>query len=192
LGGAHLEEAFLGGAHLEEAFLGGAHLERAYLERARLEGASLEGAHLEGANLVGAYLEGCNLVGAHLEGANLVGASLKGMPAPADYLKRVRQWDKDVLPPADLRGAFFDSTTMLEDAVLGEEKFGFITLANLHWGGVNLSVVDWEAVTILGDERRARQTGWIYNYQGAVRAYRQLATVLREQGLNEYAASSPI
>src|SRR5256885_10878939 len=129
LGGAHLEEAFLGGAHLEEAFLGGAHLEGAYLERAHLEGARLEGAHLGEANLVGAHLEGCNLAGAHLVGANLVGAhlegcnlagahlagailvgaSLKGMPVPSDFLKRVRQWDKDVLPPADLRGAFFDS-----------------------------------------------------------------------------------
>jgi uncharacterized protein YjbI with pentapeptide repeats len=207
LGGAHLEGAFLGGAHLEGAFLGGAHLEGAYLEWAHIDGARLEGAHLGEANLVGAHLEGCNLAGAHLVGANLVGAhlegcnlagahlagailvgaSLKGMPVPSDFLKRVRQWDKDVLPPADLRGAFFDSTTMLEDVVLGEEKFGFITLANLHWGGVNLSVVDWEAVTILGDERRARQTGWLYNYQGAVRAYRQLATVLREQGLNEEA-----
>jgi hypothetical protein len=198
LGGAHLEEAFLGGAHLEEAYLKEAHLEGADLEGAHLEGANLEGvhlegasllgAHLEGANLLGAHLEGANLEGAHLEGANLVGASLKGKPVPADYLKRVRQWDKDVLPPADLRGAFFDSKTMLEDSILGEEQFGFVTLADLHWGGVNLSVVDWETVTMLGDERRALQTTWLYNYRGAVRAYRQLATVLRGQGLNEEAS----
>src|SRR5437588_642840 len=132
-------------------------------------------------------IEGCNLAGAHLEGCNLAGASLKGMPVPAEHLKHVRQWDKDALAPADLRGAFFDSTTMLEDAVLGEEEFGFVTAADLHWGGANLSLIDWEAVTILGDERRARQTGWLYNYRGAVRAYRQLATVLREQGLHEEA-----
>ena len=183
----HLEGADLGGAHLEEALLGGAHLEGAFLGEAYLEGAYLEGAHLEGAHLVGAHLESCNLVGAHLEGCNLAGASLKGMPVPAEHLKHVRQWDKDVLAPADLRGAFFDSTTMLEDAVLGEEEFGFVTAADLHWGGANLSLIDWEAVTILGDERRARQTGWLYNYRGAVRAYRQLATVLREQGLHEEA-----
>jgi uncharacterized protein YjbI with pentapeptide repeats len=158
----HLEGADLGGAHLEEAYLGGAHLEEAYLS----------GAHLEGASLVG---------------ASLVGASLKGKPVPADYLKRVRQWDKDVLPPANLQGAFFDSKTVLEDVILGEEKYGFVSLADIHWGDVNLSVVDWEAVTMLGDERRALQTTWLYNYQGAVRAYRQLATVLRAQGLNEEA-----
>ncbi len=197
LGGAHLEEAFLGGAHLEEAFLGGAHLEGAYLREvhlegsdlvgARLEGADFSGAHLEGANLVGAHLEGANLVGAHLEGANLVGASLRGKPVSADYLKRVRQWDKETLLPANLQGAFFNSATALEDIILGEEKYGFVSLADAHWGGVNLSVVDWDAVTMLGDERRARQTTWLYSYQVAVRAYRQLAAVTREQGLNEEA-----
>jgi uncharacterized protein YjbI with pentapeptide repeats len=208
LGGAHMEECFLGGAHMEECFLGGAYLERAYLEGAHLEGAdleganlkganllgthlegaSLEGAHLEGASLEGAHLEGANLARAHLEGANLAGASLRGIPAPADFLKRVRHWDKDILTPANLQGAFFDDTTTLEDIVLGDGQFGFVSLADVHWGGVNLSVVEWEAVTMLGDERRARQTTWLYNYQAAVRAYRQLATALREQGLNEVAA----
>jgi uncharacterized protein YjbI with pentapeptide repeats len=207
LGGAHLEEAFLAGAHLEEAFLAGAHLEGAYLrevhlegadleganlvgahlEGAHLEGANLVGAHLERANLVGAHLEGTNLVGAHLEGTNLVGASLRGKHVPADYLKRVRQWDKDTLLPANLQGAYFNSATALEDIILGEEKYGFVSLADVHWEGVNLSVVDWDAVTMLGDERRARQTTWLPSYQVAVRAYRQLAATLREQGLNEEA-----
>jgi uncharacterized protein YjbI with pentapeptide repeats len=205
LGGAYLEEAFLGGAYLEEAFLGGAHLEGAYLEGAHLEGAHLEGAdlrganlsraHLEGANLEGAdlqganlsraHLEGANLSKAHLEGANLSRAHLEGKPVPADYLKRVRHWDKDILLPANLQEAFFDPTTVLKDAILGEEKYGFVFLADVHWGNVNLSVVDWEFVTMLGDERKARQTSWLYNYLGAVRAYRQLATELGKQGLNE-------
>ena len=188
LGGAHLEEAFLGGAHLEGAYLEGAHLEGVNLEGAHLEGANLEHAHLEGANLEGAHLEGTNLLGAHLEGANLLGTSLKGKPVPADYLKRVRHWDKDILPPANLQGVFFSASTVLEDTILGDEQFGFVSLADVHWNEVNLSNVDWEAVTILGDERRARQTSWLYNYRGAVRAYRQLASVLREQGLYEEAS----
>jgi uncharacterized protein YjbI with pentapeptide repeats len=198
LGGAHLEEAFLGGAslqgaylketHLEGAHLEGVHLEGANLEGAYLEGAHLKGAHLEGATLLGAHLEGASLEGAHLEGANLVGASLRGKPVPADYLKRVRQWDKDVLPPANLQGAFFDTKTTMEDIILGGERFGFVSVADVHWGGVNLSVVDWDVVTILGDERRALQTTWLFNYRQAVRAYRQLATALREQGLNEEAS----
>ena len=184
----HLEGADLGGAHLEEAFLGGAHLEGAYLREVHLEGSDLVGARLEGADFSGAHLEGANLVGAHLEGANLVGASLRGKPVSADYLKRVRQWDKETLLPANLQGAFFNSATALEDIILGEEKYGFVSLADAHWGGVNLSVVDWDAVTMLGDERRARQTTWLYSYQVAVRAYRQLAAVTREQGLNEEAS----
>ena len=207
LGGAHLEEAFLGDAHMEECFLGGAFLEKAYLEGAHLEGADLEGAHLAGANLLGAHLEGTNLEGAHLEGANLegahleganlarahleganlAGATLKGKPVPVDFLKRVRHWDKDILTPANLQGAFCDTATILEDIGLGDEQFGFVSLADIHWGGANLSVVQWETVTMLGDERRGRQTSWLYNYRGAVRAYRQLATALQEQGLNEEA-----
>jgi uncharacterized protein YjbI with pentapeptide repeats len=207
LGGANLEEAFLGHAHMEECFLGGAFLEKAYLagahleganlarahlegadlEGAHLEGADLEGAHLEGATLEGAHLEGATLEGAHLEGANLARASLKGQPVPADYLKRVRKWDSNILSPANLQGAFFDTTTILEDIALGDEQFGFVSLADIHWGRANLSVVQWEAVTMLGDERKARQTTWLHNYREAVRAYRQLATALQEQGLNEEA-----
>jgi len=163
-------------------------LEGAHLEHANLEGANLEGAHLEGAHLLGAHLEGAHLLGAHLEGAHLLGASLKGKPVPADYLKRVRHWDKDILPPANLQGVFFSASTVLEDVVLGDEQFGSVSLADVHWAGVNLTTVDWEAVTMLGDERKARQTTWLYNYRGAVRAYRQLATVLREQGLYEEAS----
>jgi hypothetical protein len=49
-------------------------------------------------------------------------------------------------------------------------------------------VVDWDVVTILGDERRALQTTWLFNYRQAVRAYRQLASAMREQGLNEEAS----
>ena len=208
LGGTHLEDAFLGDARMEECFLGGAFLERAYLEGAHLEGTNLEGAHLEGANLLGAHLEGTNLEGAHLEGtnlegahleganlakahlegANLAGASLKGKFAPTDFLKQVRHWDKDVLTPVNLQGAFFNNATVLEDIILGDEQFGFVSLADIHWGGANLSVVQWETVTMLGDERKASQTKWLYNYRCAVRAYRQLATALQEQGLHEEAA----
>ncbi len=173
----HLEGADLSGAQLEESFLGGAYMEEC----------CLEGAHLEGAHLEGAHLEGADLTGAHLEGANLASASLKGMPTPADFLKRIRHWDREILTPANLHGAFLDSSTILEDIVLGDTQFGFVSLADLHWGGVNLSVVEWEAVTMLGDERRARQTTWLFDYEAAMRANRQLASALDEQGLREAA-----
>ena len=122
------------------------------------------------------------------------------------------RWDKEfpeVLPPANLCQAFFDSGTSLRDVILGNDEFGFVPLADVRWGDVNLAVVNWsrtkpgflgsrkhiDAIQF-GDERWARLPinwagkpktvgEWISSYQGAVRANRQLATVLRSQGLNE-------
>ena len=72
-------------------------------------------------------------------------------------------------------------------------------LADVRWGDVNLTVIDWEPVRRLGDEQRAHQKkdsqGCIKTkrqrlgeYKAAVRANRQLAVVLQNQGLNEEAA----
>jgi uncharacterized protein YjbI with pentapeptide repeats len=57
LGFIHLEGANLKGAHLEGAGLEQAHLEGAELHEAHLEGADLMRAHLEGADLTKAHLE---------------------------------------------------------------------------------------------------------------------------------------
>jgi uncharacterized protein YjbI with pentapeptide repeats len=197
LGGAHLELAYLREAHLEGASLVEAHLERASLVEAHLEGADLLRAHLEGANLTVAHLEGADLLRAHLEGANLFRARLEG---------------------ADLRLAFFDAATALNDVTLTGPKEGPARLADVRWGDVNLSVVDWTALHELGDERAARN--WkpapfkppegrpsrheliekrrahdreqsavrLGTYRTAVRASRQLAVALQDQGLNEEAA----
>jgi hypothetical protein len=65
------------------------------------------------------------------------------------------------------------------------------------WGGANLSLVDWEALRRLGDERLARQRRTRDGkrkdaetrrdeFANAVRAYRQVASVLRAQGLSEF------
>jgi uncharacterized protein YjbI with pentapeptide repeats len=87
-------------------------------------------------------------------------------------------------------------------------------LADIHWGGVNMSVVDWGRVRILGDEHQARASGKLWEgedpwtteindqrnvvpnwegrllaFQGAARAYRQLASELRTRGLNADADS---
>jgi hypothetical protein len=205
--GAHLEGAFLGGAylkeanlieaHLEEAFLHDtflekanlfqanlreanfsfAHLEEANLIEAHLEEANLSFAHLEKALFSEAYLEGAKLAMAHLEGANLVGAYLGG---------------------AKLQRASFDSMTILEDCNLGSGKHRFASLANVRWSGVDLTVVDWLSVKMLGDEYEARQrkthdgqakdkTERLGEYKTAVQANRQLALVLRGQGMSEEA-----
>jgi hypothetical protein len=156
--------------HLEGADLRGAHLEGADLCGAHLEGADLRGAHLEGADLRGAHLEGADLCGAHLEGADLRGAHLGG----------------NGQVPANLRMAFFAATTNLEGIRLGDEQSGTVPVADVHWGNVNLTVVDWTRVDKLGDEY---ETKWKMpiEYQRAVRANRQLAAALRAQGLEEEA-----
>jgi uncharacterized protein YjbI with pentapeptide repeats len=254
--GAHLERASLSVAHLERADLEGAHLERADLSVAHLEGASLvgahleradlEGAHLKRADLAGVHLEGAFLRGAHLEGAVLVGAHLEGHvyglepDEEADY-QRVHQWAKAfprTLPPSDLRDAFLDTATSLDGITLGTPGTGagqgYVRVADVRWGGVNLAVVkDWPAKMVLGDEREAwtwqppqrqeqdtagqpttagkqvtrkeratarrqQEQEWqkqvaaaaqqrLALFQAAVRANRQLATALREQGMNEEA-----
>jgi Pentapeptide repeats (8 copies) len=143
-----------------------AHLERAILEDALLESAQLKSAHLEGADLGYAHLEGAGLEGAHLEGASLRGASL----ASVDLAK----------------------ATLANATGVGP------SLVDIKWGDTHLSVVDWSQVKILGDEHTARENKdregktkdkltRLAEYKVAVRANRQLAVVLRDQGLNEEA-----
>lgn len=229
LTGAHLEGAILEGAHLEGARLNGAHLEGAILSFALLEGAYLPEAHLEGASLVGASLAGANLnearledailrhavlsgaelFAAHLEGANLRSATCAGKRLSADDLDRMRRWRPDFpenLSGAFLGGAFLDPVTALDEAILGDDTSESASLADVRWGGVNLAVVDWAPVRVLGDEaeawRAARHCAQakqdamrlpelrrelLEAFRVAVRANRQLAVALRDQGLNEEA-----
>jgi uncharacterized protein YjbI with pentapeptide repeats len=171
---AHLEGADLRGAHLEGAILRFAHLEQASLLYAHLASADLFEAHLEGANLARTSLEQANLSLVHLEGADLTEAHLEG---------------------ADLRAAYLDAATTLDSAVLGNGIRESVALADVRWGGVNVTTVDWSRVRLLGDElsgRRSRATGERHRrweqYRAlveAVRAYRQVAAVLRSQGLLE-------
>src|SRR6266566_1650462 len=131
-----------------------------------LEGADLKHSHLEEADLSLVHLEGANLGHAHLEGAFLGDTHLEG---------------------ADLMGAFFDGTTELASVVLCN-KFNAVSLIDVHWGDVNIAVVDWSSLSILGTERIAKETYLPnYRYYEPARAYRQLTVVLRNQGLNEQA-----
>ncbi|MFL5702430.1 MAG: pentapeptide repeat-containing protein [Ktedonobacteraceae bacterium] len=154
-----LERAELCGVHLEGAILCGAHLEEADLRDAHLEGADLRGAYLAGANLSGAHLEGAILCQAHLEG------------------------EQNFPRPANLRRVFLDNRTRLEGIILGNDRYGFTPLADVHWGNVNLAEVDWTQIDKSGDEYEVQ---WKLpgEYQYAIRANRQLAVVLRTQGLH--------
>jgi uncharacterized protein YjbI with pentapeptide repeats len=141
-----------------------------------MEGAKLLATHLEGARLRFAHLENANLKFTHLEGTHLRGAYLVGADLREAYMYRVR----------------------LENAVLSDEKHIGPRLADAHLEGVNLAVVNWKEVEALGDENEALQKKgdgkvkdnrtWLADYEVAVRANRQLAVALQEQGLNEDAA----
>jgi uncharacterized protein YjbI with pentapeptide repeats len=184
-----LEQRHMAGVYLQGADLSEAHLEGAILQGAHMEGATLRGTHLEEANLFRAYLNDAYLRGAHLEQAKLRGTRMEGA-----YLLEAH------LQGADLRNTFFDSASNLERIILSDKKFGCALLADVHWGSVNLSVVNWVQVRLLGDEDKIRQrerdgqTGTVgekgkllEDYHEAVRANRQLANAMRAQGMNEEA-----
>ena len=192
----HLERAYLNGVHLEKADLSGARLEKVYLSEARLEGASLSESHLEEGYLSGAYLQNADLSGAHLEGAYLNEAHLEGTFLYKAHLERT------FLYKAHLEGARLSRTStkeaQLKKAVESGKQHVGPSLADAQWGNVNLAVVQWSQVDMLGDEHEARQTTRtgkrknsvtrLEEYEAAVRANRQLAVALREQGLDEEAA----
>jgi hypothetical protein len=210
---AHLEGANLIAVHLEGATLNSAHLEGAVFQRSLKTGRRYA-AHLEEADLRGAHLEGADLRVAHLEGAVLRQAHLEGRHLCTDERHRVRQRVNgcpEALPPALLQRAFFDATTTLDEVILGTRAHGFVSLADVRWGGVNLAVVHWDEpnepdglrhrrprAVILGEEREARRpkdadgtrkpaVKRLEEFEAAVRVNRQLATVLRGQGLNDNA-----
>ncbi len=146
-----------------------------------MEDVRLGGANLQGADLVGAKLKRADLAASHLEGAKLTLARLES---------------------ADFREAWFDSRSVLKQVELDDRTL----LGDIQWGGVgtvNLTEINWERVTRLGDEHEAnevmtsasmRTPGKLRRkspserrggYEASVRAYRQLATQLRAQGMNE-------
>jgi uncharacterized protein YjbI with pentapeptide repeats len=155
LGQARLTQAILAGTSLEGADLTKAHLEGSTLLEAHLERALLQGAYLEGANLLEAHLEGTRLVGAHLEGTRLLGTHFEGKALGGDELKRLRAWMPhfpEILPAADLRGVFLNTHTHLDGLHAGNDQYGYVALADVHWGDVNLTTIDWTELKRLGDE----------------------------------------
>lgn len=193
---SHLEQAYLSGAHLEKADLSEARLEQVYLSEAHLEGAILSEAHLEEGYLSGAYLQKADLSMTHLEGAYLNEAHLEDTFLYRAHLERT------FLYKAHLEGARLSRThikeVQLKKAVESGEQHIGPSLADAQWGNVNLAVVQWSQVEMLGDEYEARQTTRngrrknsatrLEEYEAAVRANRQLAVALRAQGLDEEAA----
>jgi uncharacterized protein YjbI with pentapeptide repeats len=172
-------------ANLRGLDLRGLPLKKVDLRSARLEKADLRGIDLEGSDLFKIHLEGADLRGGHLEQATLGWAHLEGTFLRGTHLEGSK-----------LGGAFFADKTNMRGVILSNKQYGFASLAGVHWGDVDLSVVDWTQLKFLGDECRARQSKMsngeakdartrLEEYQAAVRANRQLAVVLQMQGLNE-------
>ena len=121
-------------------------------------------------------LEGADLYSAHLDEAFLWDANLEGAVLRETHLEAAR----------------------LDRAILANSQGVAARLIDVRWGDVNLGVVDWSQVKMLGDESIAlqlTQDGKVKNnvtrlteYEWAVRANRQLAVVLQDKGLNEISA----
>jgi hypothetical protein len=186
LRGACLEAVILDGLPLTRlrGALTGDEYDRATAEQrdmaaVQLRDASLRYARLEGSALTRARLDGVNLHYAHLERADLYRAHFAS------------------IPPADLTLAIMDAGTRLDGVVLGNKQRIGPRIEGVQWNGARLSSIDWSGVRTLGDEHSMQATAaWdppaAYGdiqlvYQLAVQAYRQVAVVLREQGLNEHA-----
>lgn len=141
-------------------------------------------------------MQDSNLRGAHLEGARFRGAHLERSNLKYTYLERT-QFRYTHLEEANLGGAFLNGTD-LYNATLSDEKHIGPSLCDIRWGDVNLSVMKWSEVVILGDEYEARQKDYdgkrknkaarLIEHEVAVRANRQIAVALQSQGLNEDAA----
>jgi uncharacterized protein YjbI with pentapeptide repeats len=198
LRGANLRHADLAGLPLarlrgglmpqEYVPIYGNHLHSAAKASVDLRNANLYRAHLEGAILTWAHLEEASLERAHLEGANLEDAYLMGAS-----LRRAELWG------ASLRFASFDARSNLNYAELRHPGSKCSRVGDTSWGDINLSLIDWSSVRILGDEERARQSAGddgakkaedvrLTEYRTAVRANRQLSVALQAQGATEEAA----
>lgn len=153
--------------------------------------------HLDSANLADAHLEGAQLTGTHLQRATLTRAHLDAASLRSAHLERARLRDA-WLVGANLERAYLDDATSLERTVLGGRQQQSVCVADARWDRTNLAVMDWSRVRRLGDEQIARQRRTaqgarkdkalrLTEFEKAVRANRQLALALADQGLNETA-----
>jgi uncharacterized protein YjbI with pentapeptide repeats len=193
---AHVEEAKFEDAQLEHASFYGAHGAGAIFYRARMHRANLVRGHFSAAALAGADLTEATFGGADLRQADLSVSDLSGANLPSVQLGG-----------ADMRRCRMDANTELSNARLGDKEFGFACVADVLWGEASVAAINWSvdetgsqsaAVNrdvVLGDERLARnpadighiKVGLNHGFGTAIRAYRQLAAVLRNQGANEQA-----
>jgi hypothetical protein len=112
--------------------------------------------------------------------------------SPRSFLLGER-WSAEPLLPVG------NSNQPASDFLIIHQQQGFVSLADLHWSDANLLTVNWSTVSMLSDEWKAKQQKsqngekkdrqtQLREYLAAVRANRQVAVGLQNQGLNEEAA----
>jgi hypothetical protein len=147
--------------------------ENGWVLNLHLEKADLRGAELQGADLIGAQLQGARLTRAQLQGADLIGATLDGKTTLVEAV---------ILAP--------DDTRPLLARLLRRPRYG-PALGDLHWGDFDLvqltQLEGWDDLRRLADERGLSWRSNAFNHRRAVRAYRQVAQRLRDQGYSDIA-----
>ncbi len=191
---AHLEEADLSGANLAEATLARAWLTGANCTEAQFRDANLQEARLERANLTGALLEGADLRLTFFDSATILkGTTLSHATRGPARLADVR-WGGVNLAILEWSSQF----------VLGDERSAWTwqpaVPAQAAGANVSRKVSRKTPRTVTRAERAAERakardehyatqqkhmTERIALFREAVRANRQVATVLRDQGMNE-------
>ena len=154
----NLNEGNLANTDLTKANLSKISLRSAYLVEANLSQAKISSADISGANLSNANLSNANLSNANLSGANLSGANLSG---------------------ANLWHVAFDNESDLTNVIFWDSINGGAKLRQVKWNNVDITCVPWEIVRRLGDDTGDNTT------PEKLQANRQVATLLRGQGLNE-------
>jgi uncharacterized protein YjbI with pentapeptide repeats len=175
--------------HLENSFLPSANFIDANLSEAKFIDVDATSSRFNKARLIGIRLERVDLQNANFEEVVLTDATLKEV-----------NLEKAQFQGADLSGSQLDAIK-LGEVILSNKKHIGSVLADMQWEHTNLSIIDWSQIKILGDEDEACQkygkdgdynylkskSSRLIEYQRAVRANRQLAVTLRDQGLNEEA-----
>lgn len=181
-----LREGQLTEVNLSGALLLYTRLSSADMAYSLLSGANLDSADLRGANMAFSEAQGTNFAGTDLRGANLSCSVLHGASFNYANLSGTNLAFAD-LRGADLTNAMFDGTTNLTSTTLDSTTM----VRDVAWNGASIGGIAWELIDTLGEEEAipsaANDRERLYAYEAAARAYRQLATALRSQGLNEHA-----
>lgn len=207
LSGARLERAVFWEAQLSEASLAVAHAGGVAFTRAHMERADLRGADFHGAIMVGARLQEADMTEANFRSANLKEARLEGAilrqtrfehaSLLGTHLEKADLRDAH-LGSTDLRQCTLDANTDLRNSVLGDGPVESPVVVGVRWGTADLSEVSWLGAHVLGDELEARRPKdrkgksksketRIGDFEAAARASRQVASTMRQQGMNEHA-----